>query len=93
MTTTQTDTGNSSNKTSKTIHFTGYPCKVDKGRWKSSMLSSNSNPDKVTCKACIKQCLRIAIAWKSKANKQKKLEAEALKVNQKVKQKTTKKLI
>lgn len=41
----------------KRIHYKDFPCKSDKrsgGRWHSSTMSSCSNPEKVTCKGCLK---------------------------------------
>ncbi|MBW4692288.1 MAG: hypothetical protein KME27_11025 [Lyngbya sp. HA4199-MV5] len=44
-------------KAEKRIHYIGIPCKADLragGRWHSSTMSSNSNPQAVTCKGCLK---------------------------------------
>jgi hypothetical protein len=54
-------------KAGNKIHFVGYPCKVDtRLPFKSVMLTSNTDPNSVTCKACISVCTKIATAWQCK---------------------------
>lgn len=41
----------------KRIHYTGIPCKADiraGGRWDSRTMSCCSDPQKVTCRGCLK---------------------------------------
>lgn len=52
------------------IHYIGYPCRVEsKAVNKNVTLATSSDPSFVTCKNCIRICLRIAEAWKSKIPK------------------------
>jgi hypothetical protein len=51
-------------RTRTAIHYVGYPCGVQTmGRHYSMMLTSNTNPERVTCKQCIKTCKAIAKTW------------------------------
>ena len=60
---------------SNKIHFTGYPCGIAaRSPHKSMMLSSNSDPDQVTCKGCIAICLKIAKAWAKKLPQDKTMK-------------------
>lgn len=41
------------------IHYIGTPCGTKNKRWASSVLSSTSNKDKVTCLKCKQALLKL----------------------------------